>query len=54
MQAIEGLSEDLTILIIAHRVTTLRNCSQIVELGAGGIKRVGTYQDIVTQAIGTD
>jgi ATP-binding cassette subfamily B protein len=33
MEAIEGLSADLTILIIAHRLTTLKNCTQIVELG---------------------
>ena len=50
MQAIEGLSKDLTLLIIAHRLTTLKNCTQIVELGDGGIKRAGTYQDIVNQA----
>jgi ATP-binding cassette subfamily B protein len=50
MQAIESLSEDLTILIIAHRLTTLKNCTQIVELGDGGIKRAGIYQDIVNQA----
>ena len=50
MQSIESLSEDLTILIIAHRLTTLRNCSQVVELGDGGIKRTGTYQEIVNQA----
>ena len=28
MNSIETLSEDLTVLIIAHRITTLRNCSQ--------------------------
>lgn len=49
MQAIEGLSGDLTLLIIAHRLTTLRNCTQIVELGNGGIKRIGSYRDIVGQ-----
>jgi ATP-binding cassette subfamily B protein len=32
MEAIEGLSADLTILIIAHRVSTLKNCTQIIEL----------------------
>ena len=32
MEAIEGLSADLTILIIAHRLTTLKNCTQIIEL----------------------
>ena len=49
MQAIDGLSKDLTLLIIAHRLTTLKNCTQIVELGGGGIKRIGSYQDIVNQ-----
>jgi ATP-binding cassette, subfamily B, bacterial PglK len=50
MQAIEGLSEDLTLLIVAHRLTTLKNCTQIVELGEGCIKRVGSYKDIVNQS----
>lgn len=49
MDAIENLSPDLTVLIIAHRLTTLKNCSQIVELGGGGIQRVGGYLDIVSQ-----
>jgi ATP-binding cassette, subfamily B, bacterial PglK len=47
MQAIEQLSKDLTLLIVAHRLTTLKNCTQIVELGDGAIKRVGSYKDIV-------
>jgi ATP-binding cassette, subfamily B, bacterial PglK len=48
MQAIEGLNKDLTLLIVAHRLTTLKNCTQIVELGEEGvIKRVGSYQDIL-------
>ena len=47
MQAIESLGADLTVLIIAHRLTTLKNCTQIVELADGGIKRTGTYQDII-------
>jgi ATP-binding cassette subfamily B protein len=47
MQAIEGLSDDLTILIIAHRLTTLQNCTQIVELAGGKISRVGGYSTMV-------
>jgi ABC-type multidrug transport system fused ATPase/permease subunit len=47
MQAIESLSKDLTLLIIAHRITTLKGCTQIVELGDGGINRIGSYQDII-------
>jgi ABC-type multidrug transport system fused ATPase/permease subunit len=49
MQAIECLSKDLTILIIAHRVTTLKNCTQIIELRNGGINRVGSYQEFYNQ-----
>jgi ABC-type multidrug transport system fused ATPase/permease subunit len=47
IQAIENLSDDLTIMIIAHRLTTLKNCTQVVELGDGRIQRMGSYQDIV-------
>ncbi len=49
MQAIESLSEDLTILIIAHRLTTLRKCTQIVELSDGVIERICTYQNMLNQ-----
>jgi len=47
MQAIECLGKELTVLIIAHRLTTLKNCTQIVELGEGGIKRILQYEDIM-------
>ena len=50
MQAIESLSKELTLLIIAHRLTTLKSCTQIVELSDGNIKRIGRYQDIVKQS----
>lgn len=48
MEAIENLGDDLTILIVAHRLTTLKNCTQIVELANGKIKRSGTYEEIVS------
>ena len=48
MQAIENLSDELTILIIAHRLTTLKNCNQIFELGDGCILRHGSYHDIIS------
>jgi ATP-binding cassette subfamily B protein len=47
MHAIESLGSELTVLIVAHRLTTLRNCNQIVELSDGRINRVGSYTDIV-------
>lgn len=47
MQAIEGLSEDLTIFIIAHRLSTLKNCTQIVELSGGSVKTIAGYDEVV-------
>ncbi|TAN28407.1 MAG: ABC transporter ATP-binding protein [Castellaniella sp.] len=37
MDAIDNLSADLTVLLIAHRLSTLRGCDQIVELQDGRI-----------------
>jgi ATP-binding cassette subfamily B protein len=47
MGAIEGLGKELTILIIAHRLTTLKGCNQIVKLDKNSIIRIGTYQNIL-------
>ncbi len=47
MEAIEAFDPDLTVLIVAHRVTTLRSCTQVVELAQGRIARVGSYQALV-------
>jgi ATP-binding cassette subfamily B protein len=47
MQAIESLGDNVTILIIAHRLTTLRMCSRVVELAQGSIQRIGSYADIL-------
>ena len=48
MDAIDNLRADLTILIIAHRITTLKNCSQIVKLNNGRIDSVCSYSDLLT------
>jgi len=47
MSAIDTLSESLTILIIAHRLSTLKNCSKIVKLDNGRVLKVGTYLEVV-------
>jgi ABC-type multidrug transport system fused ATPase/permease subunit len=43
MDAIELLDRDLTILLIAHRLSTVRRCDCIVELGGGRVVAQGTY-----------
>jgi ABC-type bacteriocin/lantibiotic exporter with double-glycine peptidase domain len=47
MEAIDGLHPDLTVVMVAHRLTTLRGCDLIVELERGEIRRIGTYQEII-------
>lgn len=47
MEAIENLDEDLTVIIVAHRLSTLKNCTQVIELADGRIKRSGTYEEII-------
>ena len=48
MDAIKGLDKELTILIIAHRTSTLKECDLIVELSKDGVK-VQKYSDIVNE-----
>lgn len=39
MEAIESLSDELTILIVAHRLSTLNNCDEVFELVNGQIAK---------------
>jgi len=47
MEAIKGLGEKLTILIIAHRLTTLKGCDRVVKLNKDHSLHVGSYQDMI-------
>jgi ATP-binding cassette subfamily B protein len=47
MSAMAQLGDDITVLMIAHRLTTLSGCDRIIELDGGVIKRQGSYHDIV-------
>mgnify|MGYP000698721278 CR=1 FL=1 len=46
MESINSLSKNLTILIIAHRITTLKNCDVIISLEDGNITSTGSYNEI--------
>lgn len=50
MEAIEGLGEEITIIIIAHRLTTLQNCTNIYEIGEGGVVKSGNYKQIIASS----
>jgi ABC-type multidrug transport system fused ATPase/permease subunit len=47
IEAIEGLNRDLTILHIAHRLTTVNRCDTIVELQHGRVVAQGTYDQLL-------
>ncbi|NLK61240.1 MAG: ABC transporter ATP-binding protein, partial [Treponema sp.] len=46
MAAIDGLSGKKTIILIAHRLSTLKKCDQIFYLEKGVITRRGTYEEL--------
>jgi ABC-type multidrug transport system fused ATPase/permease subunit len=47
-EAIDSLSaENKTMFIIAHRISTLKNCDKIVEMAHGKIMRVCSYQELI-------
>ena len=48
MKAIEKLGNDVTLIIIAHRITTLKNCSRILELTNEGKIYEKAYSDIAS------
>ncbi|MCI5165373.1 MAG: ABC transporter ATP-binding protein [Candidatus Electrothrix sp. GM3_4] len=51
MAAIDKLDGDLTVLIIAHRLSTLDGCDTVVELAQGRIIRKGTYVEMIGEVI---
>lgn len=47
MQTIFDLNLNLTVIIIAHRLTTLIGCNKIIELDMGHITSCGTYGEVI-------
>jgi len=47
MNAVESLSKNLTLIIIAHRLSTLKNCDYILDLRNGKIDRFGPPSEIL-------
>ena len=50
MESIEGLNRDLTILIIAHRLTTVQRCDEIIELEHGRVVAQGSYEQLLEKS----
>ena len=50
MEAIEGLDRELTVLLIAHRLTTVRRCDTIVELARGRVVAQAPYEELLERS----
>lgn len=48
MSAIEDLDRDLTVVIVAHRLTTIKYCDIILELSNGKLVAQGTYDQLLS------
>jgi len=49
MKVIEDLGKEMTVLIIAHRLTTLKGCNKIVKLDKNHAVHVGSYQEMINE-----
>ena len=47
MEAVQNIRRDKTIIMIAHRLSTVRNCDQIFLLEGGRIAAAGAYDELV-------
>lgn len=54
MQRIEGLGEDITIVMVAHKMASLRFCDQVIELRNGAIHRVGPFDEFADDPLLAD
>ncbi len=50
MEAVNNLGHDITIILIAHRLFTVRQCDQIYLLERGEVKASGTYDELTASS----
>ena len=47
MDAVNKLSKDITIILIAHRLNTLKKCDIIFKLEKGKLVDQGTFDELI-------
>ena len=47
MDAVNNLSKDITIILIAHRLNTVKNCDIIFKLDKGQVVEQGSFNKII-------
>jgi ABC-type multidrug transport system fused ATPase/permease subunit len=46
MQSVEALSRELTVVMVAHRLTTVARCDRVIELGNGASLKIKTPSEL--------
>jgi len=49
METVHNLGHEITIIIIAHRLSTVRQCDQIYLLERGEVKASGAYDELLAK-----
>lgn len=47
MKSIYNLKSDITIIIVAHRLSTIKRCDTIIKLNEGMIEKIGNYESVI-------
>ena len=47
MDAVNNLDKDITIILIAHRLSTVKKCDQIYLLNKGQLESQGTFEELM-------
>lgn len=49
MESFNLVGREVTAIIVAHRLTTLKNCDMVIEIENGKVKRSGAYPEIINK-----
>jgi ATP-binding cassette subfamily C protein len=49
MQALEVMSKHKTMIMIAHRLSTVKNCDRLYLMKSGIVADVGTYNELISR-----
>ncbi len=47
MDAVDNLSKKITIIMVAHRLNTVKKCDKIFLLENGKLKNQGTFDELI-------
>jgi ABC-type multidrug transport system fused ATPase/permease subunit len=49
-QGIQSLGDDVLVIAVAHRISSLRNCDAIILMDEGRVIDVGSYAELIARS----